>query len=390
MGWTIEPRTEPSEPKKAVRRVIWAGWLLLVLSPGLALGLDSADGDEIDIRFFNGAARSLNIEPFSGWPLTLHLTANEEKLKGIGYEVAPYHFPRRDDKGFLVFADPDGCPSWVETSFQTMHENGVSQGFLFYPDCPEAPPVPWPWDEAMLEFDPGLNLPDLPCGDRPMIFVFDPGSRKGTSLKSIGPCVGSAEDSFGYGRNARIPGLVLVADTGPGIVFDKSFNRTKRLQTWNLAGFFHSIAYEMKDARGYTSLVAHMNVPGDLFAPVYLVDRDVEVGCEGASDTMIRIDGGPLECVASEPFPGDHVVTVRAFVINGEAPDRLEDLDGNGQVDLRDAIKAGYDLLSGQAEFRFTQLFEDFIPCLFDFDGNGQVGGVVLPAGPGGMVTPPR
>ena len=85
MGWTIESRTEPAIPgtTAAARRVIWVGCLLLTLGPGFAMGLNSADGDEIDIRFFNGAARTINIEPFSGWPLTLHLTANEEKLQGL-------------------------------------------------------------------------------------------------------------------------------------------------------------------------------------------------------------------------------------------------------------------------------------------------------------------
>ncbi len=57
--------------------------------------LQPQSGDhEIDIRFVNGGGQEPLIEPASGWPLTLSLTANEDKLLGIWNHTAE-EYPRR-------------------------------------------------------------------------------------------------------------------------------------------------------------------------------------------------------------------------------------------------------------------------------------------------------
>ncbi len=352
-------------------------------------------GHEIDIRFVNGGGQEPLIQPASGWPLTLSLTANEERLLGIGTGDMQGIYPMRNETGFLIFEDPDGCPSWTDRVWQENHVAFFEAGEdTEYPDCTvPPPPVPWPMDETWLEVTPGLTLPDPNpevSGDQPQINRGVP-----ARLQPIGPGVGSKTDDYGYGANARLPGLVVVADAGPGIVTDEHFNRSNPLMARNLAGFFHSVSCELKDSRQQTSVLAHMNVPKALFSPVLLVDEKVEESRCGRPDAVIgRVDGGSEECLDTSSRLEEHVVTVRAFVVNGQAPEILTDLDGNGRVDVLDARRSGHELLSVQAIFRFTQLDGRLYPCAqcyyFDFDGNGLAGAPVQPGGPGGLVNPPR
>ncbi len=185
---------------------------------------------EIDIQFVSGGSTEPLIEPLiqpaSGWPLTLSLTANEDKLLGIGL-CFKKRYPVLDAPAFLAFGD----------------------------------------GETRVEFSPGLHVEDA-----------------------------------GYGSNPRLPGLVVVADAG----------------TQNLAGFFHSVAYELRDSQGRTSILAHMNVPKNLFSP------------EGKE------------------------VTIRAFVVAGDALEKLEDKNDDGIVDIKDA--KGLKLLSAEATLRVRPL----------------------------------
>ena len=112
---------------------------------------------------------------------------------------------------------------------------------------------------------------------------------------------------------------------------------------------------------------------------------------EGAG--ILSIDGGPELCVPGD-LPGwdasGHVVTVRAFVVNGRAPDELADLNHDGVIDVADALRAGLEVLSEQAEVRFVQFHELPVFHGFDFDGDGLAAGPVLPAAPGDLTPPPR
>ncbi len=404
------------------RRLIW--WLIPLLAltacRTLAPGEPQLAWPEITIQVVNGGDSEPLIQPASGWPLTLSLRANDEKLLGIGTGSGDA-YPRREHTGYLIFADPDGCPSWMPRQAQERHIKLLESGSTTdFPQCMSPPAPPWPMDESWVELCPGLNLPssrtacqppdqevpknplDLETPERPHIKVFAK-SPSGTRLEPIGPEVGSADDGYGYGPNPRLPGLVVLADVGPGVVTDVNFEPPEPRQARNLAGFFQSVTYELKDRWQRTGIVAHMNVPADLFAPVVLVDNSFcEDGCCGEGVSQFRVDGRDEECGEAWPFDLTPEVTVRAFVVNGRAPAALADLDGNEVIDVADARRAGLELLSNQAVFRFIQHdgHQAVADCnYFDFDDDGDVGEVGevgevgpggRPPGPGGLVNPPR
>ncbi len=376
----------------------------VILEPPPGVILEPPSGDhEISIRFVNGDGKESLLEPASGWPLTLSLTANEEKLLGIGTENMQVIYPMEEETAFLVFRDPDGCPSWTGLDWQENHVASYgTDDEPVYPGCVSPPPqTPWPMDETWVEVTPGLNLPDPDPeehGYRPQLWTRRWVSESGeveTVLTEIGPPVGSSTDGFGYGPNPRLPGLVVIADTGPGIVPDADSGPLKPLEARNLAGFFHSVTCELRDRQERTSILAHMNVPETLFAPVFQLDACVGDPPDECSEPMIlRVDGGPEERTEAWPSLSEHVVTLRAFVVNGEAPTALGDLDGNGVVDISDAKRARHRLLSAQAVLQVVQVDGRSFPyplwLPYDFDGNGRTGGPILPDGPGALVDPPR
>lgn len=145
-----------------------------------------------------------------------------------------------------------------------------------------------------------------------------------------------------------------------------------------------------------------MNVPDHLFTPVMLAEGPkTTCGCpliciQPASPVLYRVDGEPEECgCLSARWFSTREVTVRAFVVNGRSPATLADLDGNGEVDIRDARRAGFRLLSEQAEFRFTQHYDTRMNYhLFDVNGDGQVPIFDVheehQGYPGALTNPPR
>lgn len=337
-------------------------------------------------------SRSPLIQRSSGWPLTAVLTANEQKLLGIGVPISPPFFPERGTTGFLVFDDPDGCPSFIADEFQQKTE-----------DCP-APP--WPFDESWVEFTSGLTVPGTESGDRPQVFAFNSETDVNENLNSIGPT--GLTDDYNYGPNPRVPGLVVVADAGPSIITSAAFDRPAPMKCRNLAGFASSVGYELRDANNRTSITVHFNVPRWLFTPVAQVDRHVST--EGACDdtfngehpngTLLRIDGGPETCIegtplnALDPVVNEQEVTARLFVVNAgsaaDAPNTIEDLNGNGICDADDARLAGHTLLSTEQTVLFRQIHELYFGVPFDFDLDGDVGTIVAPAGAGQLTQPPR
>ncbi len=184
---------------------------------------------------------------------------------------------------------------------------------------------------------------------------------------------------------------MLLANTGPGVVLDPNFNfPAGPRQLRNLAGFLTSVAWEMNDSVKHSDVVLHMNVPNGLFQPVVQFDTCVGIPsnnplvCSGGQ--LFRVDGGPL--ATSLAGLGDKVTTLRIFVVNGTAPSVLSDLDGNGVVDSKDAVLAGYSLISKETTLRFRTFSQDEIPgFIVDLDGNHLAPAPPLPAG-GGQVTP--
>ncbi len=279
-------------------------------------------------------------------------------------------------------------------------------------------------DEIQVKFSPGLHLPGLgrcdpqPSSenlDTPGLKTFSSRSETNDGMTLIGPCVGATESNvatvpgsgpgeplveiYKYGPNPRLPGLVVLADAGPGVVTDDRFNLVSPREGRNLAGFFQSVAYELKDSRDRTSLLVHMNVPKNqrgsegLFSPVVLADETVGDRCGERADgtpppSLARVDGGPKECLSELSRP---VVTIRAFVVNGEAPGRLADVNGDDVVDIADAEQGAWRILSGEAILRIRQA-EELIPTLFyDFNGDGEASiPKEMPSDPLSLEDPPR
>jgi hypothetical protein len=78
-------------------------------------------------------------------------------------------------------------------------------------------------------------------------------------------------------------------------------------------------------------------------------------------------------------------VTVRAVIVEGQAPSFIDDLDGNGVYTSRDLQLAGYTLLSNQATLQIhaiqNDVLSEFVPfkcpaaiLAGDLDGNGLTG----------------
>lgn len=394
----------------------------LFLMPAVAFA-DVPEGEALGVREIrlevagtgpgNRPSR-VTIQSSSGWPLTVNLVANEQKLLGIGVpEVLPPEkpfFPISGNTGYLVFDDPDGCPSFVDEDFQVIHSDPDFEGVIF-DTCPKETLPPWPFDETWVEFTPGLTVPGPGAGDQPQVLTFrfvpEPEVGENDKLVGIGPA--GITDKYGYGPSSRLPGLVLVADAGPSIVTDESFNRPEILECRNLAGFANSVSYELSNSDRRTSITAHFHVPPLLFTPVALVDRNVSTDgfCDDGTSavgtpngTLLRVDGGELRCIEGRPLNAldslvnAQVVTARMFVVNvkdeEDAPAVIQDLNGNGYCDAEDVMLAGYEVLSIERTIRFRQIHEFYFGLPYDFDGDGEVGGIVLPGGAGQLTQVPR
>jgi hypothetical protein len=367
-------------------------------------------------------------ETVGGWPLTIRLTSNGEL--GVGTRFIPPVFPEEGNTGFLIFTDPDGCPSFSHSILSPgpCFDAPVDETYLEFTTDTDQVGVP---DEEGNDFR-RIALTDSFGGGPPSMLVFDSQTGTNSHPQAYGPrtsvpnstdtlvhrcvnrfglgaacsvdadCLGVIAatcqtvplefDGVGWGADDGLPGLVLLANTGPALVLDQNFNfPAGPKQVRNSAGFVTSVAWEMNDSTKHSNVVAHMNVPNRLFQPV--VQNDTCVGdpppnigepCSGGA--LYRIDGGPP--TASIANLGDKVTTLRIFVVNGTAPSVLSDLDGNGVVDSKDAVLAGYSLISRETTLRFRTFSQDeIVGFLVDLDGNGLVPAPPLPAG-GGQVTP--
>ena len=366
-------------------------------------------------------------ETSGGWPLTIRLTSNNEI--GIGTRFLPA-FPEDGVTGYLIFTDPDGCPSFSPAVIAT----------------PNSPCFNAPVDETFFEFTNDTDLVGVPDtagntlrqaaladsfgGGQPSMLVFNEVTGMNSSLQAYGPrtsapnstdtpvgrcvsrfgvtdlaCVSDANcvgpfavtcetvplevDGVGWGADDDAPGVVLLSNTGPGVVLDQNFNfPAGPRQLRNLAGFLTSVAWEMNDSLKHSDVVLHMNVPNGLFKPVVQLDTCVGIVSNGVcpAGQLFRVDGGPI--TNSIANLGDKVTTLRVFVVNGTAPSVLADGDGNGVVDSKDAVLAGYSLISKETTLRFRTFSQDeILGFIVDLDGNHAAPVPPLPAG-GGQVTP--
>jgi hypothetical protein len=126
--------------------------------------------------------------------------------------------------------------------------------------------------------------------------------------------------------------------------------------------------------------------------------------CDG--NDLWRIDGGLIEEPPTIYGRGDGAsialfestdYLLRVFLVAGQAPNRLFDEDGDGDVDSADAALAGHVLLSNEDSISIQQLSQEMCwgggggVFAADLDNNGAVVvPIVCPAGPGDLGRPPR
>lgn len=436
--------------------------ILLVLSAATA---GYAADEEEDLKWWNPPEMTLTaIVPWGnqtalqfngGWALTLQITASERRLLGIGVTDYPPTLPGLGTQGWLVFDDPDGCPSFIEGLEGVIYKSVICDGIpsTDYPQCDpsewglslpyacpdQAPPGydwwadvaalgPWPNDETWVEFRPGVSQPaSVPQAEqesRPEVWI-NKITEWGTL--EVGPYLGSEDDETRYGRWGRLPGLVVLADHGPGLLtrpldptepypinspstptLSHFFDPPDQLEAWNLAGFFNAIGYTLLANSsapvgwGRTTMTVQMVAPAELFTPVVLKDSnitnrfqdDYQVWCE-AGNSAYRLDGGPLTCYPGSLDSVDQVInntliTLRIFVVNGDPPDKFQDMDGDGVIDIDDVEAMGFEALTRQETVTFHQHHQLNCAYPYDFDGDGQPGGCVLGARAGGITGVPR
>ena len=349
----------------------------------------------------------------SGWPITITLRVREDAPLAA-YSGVP-SFPGQGQTGYVVLDDPDGCLR-------------VFPSFILPVGCDPTQPLPPP-DETYIEFTPDTDMPNVvdfsgndalrPAltnanGGGPLLFR----SLNQTGVvedRPLGPFSGGgvdvngAEIEDGYGIGAPdddLPGLVVVTETGAGLVLDENFNPPPVMAARNLAGLLSNVTYQLNGVFNRTSITASMVVPRSVFAPFIKVDNCVGNSSTCDQPSLWRINGGPLQTapnndeIVKAGYPAlfeEQTTLIRIFLVSGTAPAELADENGDGRIDRRDATAAGYTVLSNQAQIRVRQIhgdacFNGMRTIIYeDFDGNGLAQlGIVCPAGAGGVSRVPR
>jgi hypothetical protein len=191
-----------------------------------------------------------------------------------------------------------------------------------------------------------------------------------------------------------VPSLVLLADSSGT----------------NLADQFTVVGYELDDTNHQTSVVASLVTPSWFLRPPPPIDLCVgalltpEGPCEGGALGLNSAGGLVRLDVLVDTFNQSSTTTFRAFVVSGRAPQSLNDANGDGVIDSKDADLVGYRVISREVVFRVRTLLqiEDLLnaPVLDDLDGNGLAtcalcatclpGGVDCQGGGGGLKPVPR
>ncbi len=415
----------------------------------------------------------LPLVPTSGFPLTIEMVANGEI--GIAGPGSGMQFPQEGATGRIVFDDPDyfrdpsdpyyGCLSWEPRygpykfcceEANSANCDAYSQDCIGNSDCNSSwvcverytrlnvnyffTGPPCEANETYLEFTPDVDLAgvvDLAgnapiredpanglCSENPLLHVFAK-SRYGPYQQSgandlpveIGPDLGTSDglpvlDGYGPGANDDLPGLVLLADAGFGLILDDESKDAVGAR--NLSGFLNTVSYVLVDGSDRVRVEANLMSPRLLFRPTVLLDQmvsDPSLGDEAPENiprqgeggnpitSLIRVDGGPVTEVGFNGYgialPEEVlVITVRAFVVNGRAPAVMEDRNDDGVIDASD-LPPEYELISNEAVAHFKHYYDGledvFCYFFYDLDGNGFASyGEVTPGGAGRITPVPR
>lgn len=327
-----------------------------------------------------------SLQPGGDWPLTIRMFAN--KPLGIGTKYNAGVYPPLTDRAWIVWSDPDGVFSFACIPSK------------WTPPCPAT-------DETYLEFAPGVTKwpPDLvPLKVKSYTFNNqDPTYVGNTTERSLRISAGL------FGASSAVPGLVILSDTGVGREFTQDDHTGIAMtgKAWNLAGLISSVEWTVTDRNPFlprTSVTAQLHVPPGLFGPILFVDYgacsmagvSIPVPCQTWKWTVDGVFGSGTPQAFSAAIAAN-VTTVRIFVVDGPAPGKVANENGDNVIDSRDVVRMTnpvtgkpYKLLSGERIIRFQTLNQAELPAVpFDFDGDGM-GQPVLPAGGGGVVKIPK
>jgi len=218
----------------------------------------------------------------------------------------------------------------------------------------------------LLADDPPVGLPEF--------------SLDGTALIPAGQDTGgSVLDCFGFGRDDDLPGLVVMANVGGARVFDPTENLdTGRIR--NIAGFINQVGIEVLTAKSGSAITASLRVDR-LFQPIVVVDYSVD-----GHFVAVREDG--VDHLFDSRFAfvqwqdQNRFINLRAVMVEGDAPNFVDDMDGDGAFTAQDVMLAGYTLISNEAELEIVTRDLEFTSCewfqdfwyVADLDGNGAAG----------------
>jgi hypothetical protein len=337
----------------------------------------------------------------SGWALVLRVQAPRAVAIVETPEEPTTPVGRREA---VVLTDPDGCLD--------MRHFPITRAGQPFEDC--AGP-----DETFFEFTTeridSFDFTDGQTGNfqvREQLLddAFVPGALLdkpylATSSGAVGPVPrpqtgGSLLDGYGFGPDDDLAGLVIMADIGAARVFDERFERTLGPVIRNMAGFFNSVAQELRSRRGGPALTAYMHVQGGMFEPIAIFDLDVD---SPGTDFLRRLESGPVTAFRFLGTPqsdddtlrellstyGPYELELRAALVDGVAPTFIRDMNGDRRYTAADLRRMGHAVISNEARLRLTVDFDALVtdtitgrtcppPSLLygDLDGNGRDGAI--------------
>ena len=226
--------------------------------------------------------------------------------------------------------------------------------------------------------DPGNGGTAFQVGPNTGITGVLAGTPTGGNDGSIYDQVSTTFDCFGYGTDDDVPGLVVLADIGAARIFDQNMVQTPGLLR-NMAGLVSSVAFEMLDENGDSAIVARMRVDGAL-NPIRFVDQIFDVIHPSPPSTgytlYTQIDGvdattpvvGAMtteDTIAAihDQFDEPYEVTIRAFLVDGIAPEIVTDTNNDG---IFSAADVALPLLSNEAEITITHFSYDALAAQKD------------------------
>lgn len=299
----------------------------------------------------------------------------------------------------LVLKDPDGCldlshavPSFTDPGFTRMitpfEDNCPAiqdeKFMLFNIDYDDAPAVrdtyvsggcEGPKRDRLVDdafADILLDMPNYKSSNKayvvskPMSFP-NLGTPVGPFTGAFGFIENDHLDCYGYGADEDVASLVVMVNTGAARIFDGNL-KYDNTRIRNMAGFVSGVGVELIDRKDATTVVAHMPVRPRMLTPLtfFDIDRTIQQGggdpIPPSFDILRKIEDSPMETFTIEGAqsdadivnrlieltPSEFTVEIRAVVVQGDAPEFIDDTNGDGKFTAAD-LKPAYKLLSNEA-----------------------------------------